>query len=150
MRIITVARKPLGESTIAANVLAHETGALNIDGTRIAHADAADLAQHVAGVQAIKARGGTMQHSWKNSSDLSGANDVQVAGRWPANLILAAAVSSSLDKQSGITVSTGGRTIKRSGGGNVGSGKASEKWFTNDDPGFGDTGGASRYFKVIP
>jgi hypothetical protein len=29
-----------------------------------------------------------MAHSWKNSSDLSGANDVSTAGRWPANLVL--------------------------------------------------------------
>jgi hypothetical protein len=37
--------------------------------------------------------------------------------------------------------------VTRSGGGNVGSGKASEKSWTNDDPGLGDTGGASRFFK---
>lgn len=51
-----------------------------------------------------------------------------------------------LDKQSGVSKSTGGRTVKRSGGGNVGSGKLSEKSWSNDDPGFGDTGGASRFF----
>ena len=32
---ITVARKPLGEKTVAANVLAHGTGAINVDGCRI-------------------------------------------------------------------------------------------------------------------
>ena len=52
----------------------------------------------------------------------------------------------ALDAQSGVSTSTGGRTVKRSGGGNVGSGKASEASWTNDDPGFGDTGGASRFF----
>jgi DNA modification methylase len=51
-----------------------------------------------------------------------------------------------LDAQSGLSRSTGGRTVKRSGGGNVGSGKASEKSWTPEDPGFGDEGGASRYF----
>jgi hypothetical protein len=32
---ITVARKPLGEKTVAANVLEHGTGAINVDGCRI-------------------------------------------------------------------------------------------------------------------
>jgi hypothetical protein len=32
---ITMARKPLGEKTVAANVLEHGTGALNVDGSRI-------------------------------------------------------------------------------------------------------------------
>jgi DNA modification methylase len=82
-----VARKPL-DGTVAENVLAHGTGALNIDGCRIPHANAEDFAKHKAMVDAIKERGGSMENNWKNSSDLSGANDVQMAGRWPAHLIL--------------------------------------------------------------
>jgi len=42
--------------------------------------------------------------------------------------------------------STGGRTVRRSGGGNVGSGKSSEAGFSNDDPGYGDSGSAARFF----
>ncbi len=84
---ILVLRKPL-EGTIAANILKHSTGTLNIDGCRVKHASAADFEQHKAGVEALKARGGSMQHSWKNSSDLSGANDVKTEGRWPPNLVL--------------------------------------------------------------
>jgi hypothetical protein len=80
-------RKPR-KGTIARNVLEHGTGALNIDGCRVPHASAADLEQHAAGVAAIKARGGSMDNSWKNSSDLSGASDVTTAGRWPANCLL--------------------------------------------------------------
>lgn len=80
-------RKPFKGSLIN-NVLTHGTGGLNIDGCRVPHASAADLEQHAAGVAAIKARGGSMQDSWKNSSDLSGANDVTTAGRWPAHLLL--------------------------------------------------------------
>jgi site-specific DNA-methyltransferase (adenine-specific) len=68
-------------------VLEHGTGGLNIDGSRVAHASADDLQKHASGVQAIKERGGVMADSWKNSSDLSGANDVSVAGRFPANII---------------------------------------------------------------
>ena len=55
----------------------------------------------------------------------------------------------ALDAQSGVSKSTGGRTVTRSGGGNVGSGKTSEKSWSNDDPGFGDVGGASRFFKQV-
>ena len=82
-----LARKPL-DGTVAENVLEHGTGALNIDGCRIAHANEDDLAKHKAMVDAIKERGGSMANSGKNSSDLSGANDVNTAGRWPAHLIL--------------------------------------------------------------
>lgn len=79
-------RKPF-KGTIVDNVLKQGTGAINIDGCRVPHASSADLEAHAAGVSAIKARGGSMDNSWKNSSDLSGANDVTAAGRWPANCL---------------------------------------------------------------
>jgi site-specific DNA-methyltransferase (adenine-specific) len=84
---VLVFRKPL-EGTVAENFLKHGTGALNIDGCRVKHSSPEDFEKHKAGVDAIKARGGSMKDSWKNSSDLSGANDVTSAGRWPPNLIL--------------------------------------------------------------
>jgi len=189
-------RKPLSEGNIAASVLKHGMGAINIDGCRIGNADG---------------QGG----GEKGSGGYHGVDGYQAGdgfrpsrqGRWPANLVLthhpdcvqvgtkrvrqkSGSVSGDepspvtqdiygdfegrkpfqryadpdgketvaayrcvdgcpiriLDEQSGESVSTGGRTVKRSGGGEVGSGKASEKWWTNDDPGFGDTGGASRFF----
>ncbi len=83
---IIVARKPpIG--TIAANVQAHGTGGLNIDACRVAHAGAADLAAHEAQVAALKSKGGSLGNSWKNTSDLAGANDVNTAGRWPPNAL---------------------------------------------------------------
>jgi hypothetical protein len=88
MKVVHLLRKPCSEGTVAANVLRHGTGALNIDASRVAHASAADLDAHQKMVEAIKARGGTMNNSWKNSSDLSGANNVSAGGRWPANLVL--------------------------------------------------------------
>jgi DNA modification methylase len=77
---ITVARKPLGEKTVAANVLEHGTGAINVDGCRIAGADT------------------TTRHNSSSSSYMTGKiGEVQPlqesyttgspAGRWPANLI---------------------------------------------------------------
>lgn len=83
---ILLFRKPL-QGTVAENVITYRTGAINIDGCRVRHSSPEDFAQHAAGVQAIKDRGGSMKDSWKNSSDLSGANDVTDAGRWPANAV---------------------------------------------------------------
>lgn len=80
-------RKPV-EGTTTANVERYGTGGLNISGCRVAHASPADFAQHDAGVKAIKARGGSMAQSWKNASDLSGANDVSSEGRWPPNFLM--------------------------------------------------------------
>lgn len=80
-------RKPL-DGTTSTNVERYGTGGLNIDACRVAHASPADFAAHDAGVKAIKARGGSMAQSWKNSSDLSGANDVSAEGRWPPNFAM--------------------------------------------------------------
>jgi hypothetical protein len=79
-------RKPLA-GTVAANVLKYGTGAINIDGCRVAHVSPADLKAHEQQVAALKAKGGSLGNSWKNSSDLSGANEVNTAGRWPPNLL---------------------------------------------------------------
>jgi hypothetical protein len=83
---IAFARKPL-DGTLLTNVQKWGTGALRIDDCRVAHAGVSDLEAHAAGVAAIKARGGSMDGSWKNSSDLSGANDVSTEGRWPPNAV---------------------------------------------------------------
>lgn len=84
-----IVRKPLERGlSVAENVMKWGTGALNIDACRVAHAGADDLAAHQAQVESIKARGGSMENSWKNSSDLSGASDVNTAGRWPADVTL--------------------------------------------------------------
>lgn len=80
-------RKP-PKGSIAKNVLEHGTGAINIDACRVAHASAEDFAAHADQVAAIKAKGGSMDNSWKNSSDLSGAADANPLGRWPAHVIL--------------------------------------------------------------
>ena len=134
-----VARKPLA-GTVAENVQQHGTGALNVDGCRIPHASEADLAQHAAGVAAIKARGGSMANSWANSSDLSGANDVKPGGRWPANVAFDEQAAAMLDAQSGES---------RSQSGGV-AGWQDEYVGGTYSPiprtGYADTGGASRFF----
>lgn len=83
---ILVFRKPLDRS-LAANLVTHGTGVLNIDDTRVRHANRADFEEHKKQVEQVKARGGVRGNSWKNASDLSGANDVRIEGRWPPNMI---------------------------------------------------------------
>ena len=82
---ITMARKPL-EGTVSNNVLKYGVGAINIDATRVPM-DENDFNKLSAGVDKIRERGGVMDNSWKNSSDLSGANPANPLGRWGANLI---------------------------------------------------------------
>jgi DNA modification methylase len=84
---ILIFRKPIAESTLLKQLEATGTGVINIEGSRVKHSSLADFAKHKAGVDAIKARGGKMGNSWKNSSDLSGANDVSTSGRLPPNVI---------------------------------------------------------------
>lgn len=131
---ITVARKPL-IGTVAENVLTWGTGGVNVDGCR---------------VEGTVPR--TVQGQSARAGDVYGADqrDQRVFephgdGRWPANLI-----HDGSEEVVGLFPdtgkSTGGRTVKRSGGGNVGSGKASESEWSNDDPGYGDSGSAARFF----
>jgi len=84
---ILVFRKPIAEQTLLKQLEVTGTGVINIEASRVKHSSLADFAKHKAGVDAIKARGGKMGNSWKNSSDLSGANDVSTSGRLPPNVI---------------------------------------------------------------
>jgi DNA modification methylase len=69
---ITMARKPL-EGTVAANVLAHGTGGINVDGCRVG---AEILPAQVRGVADPR---------WVTA--VAGAITPERVGRWPANLI---------------------------------------------------------------
>ena len=74
---ITVARKPL-IGTVAENVLAHGTGAINVDGCRV-------------GTEGGTSKGSKPQGAGKGiyGAGLHGACEIKQldAGRWPANLI---------------------------------------------------------------
>lgn len=96
---ILMFRKPVQESSIVEQIKATGTGGINIEASRVKHSSKEDFEKHKAGVDAIKARGGKMGNSWKNSSDLSGANDVKTSGRYPPNLIM---VHSDLCRKVGV------------------------------------------------
>lgn len=128
---IVVARKPL-IGTVAENVLAHGTGALNIDASRIGRADGdvshAGNRTSTFGTQETVS-GGDGSGGWEQS-----------AGRWPANVILDESQAAELDKQSGVTKSGKPRDEKGKGG----------IWAEGNGvpcgPQHGDEGGASRFF----
>ena len=82
-----MARKPL-MGTVAENVLAHGTGALNIDGCRI------ETTENLNGGAYAKEGGRTESQSLHGGTGMNqpgktvGREFEQPAGRWPANLIL--------------------------------------------------------------
>lgn len=120
-------RKPLS-GTVAANVQAHGTGALNIDGCRI------------AGKKPDTTRGAGGQHGITSPRGAQGRILDDGAGRWPANVVLDEDAARLLDEQSGERTS-GQPRIDRGRGG---------IWSPSDGtpcgPQYGDYGGASRFF----
>lgn len=131
-----MARKPL-TGTVAANVLAHGTGALNIDGTRIGTDD--ELSNH--GRRAT-------ENGWDprmSGGQAQGQTPGQSMGRWPANVILDDEAAAMLDEQSGELHPPGTRS-NRPDRSPFESGRAP---LQSDAAVINDTGGPSRFFKVI-
>ena len=78
MRVIHVLRKPLSEGTVAANVLKHGCGGINISASRIG----SDSTRRPTGTKMFGKGTGWNEHNMK---DIMGGSD---SGRWPANVIL--------------------------------------------------------------
>jgi site-specific DNA-methyltransferase (adenine-specific) len=89
---IVLARKPLSESSIAANVIKHGTGAINVDGCRIeaepSHAKNwdSDKITDIRGGNFMRGKPGTLDNKKKNGIAAIGGSG-HLSGRWPANLI---------------------------------------------------------------
>jgi DNA modification methylase len=84
---LCLARKPLSESSIAANVLKHGTGGINVDGCRVGVDPVADASQ-LRTMQRGQRDSDTSGQTWglsKNGSDQPQV--VRHDGRWPANLV---------------------------------------------------------------
>lgn len=75
-----LARKPLA-GTVAANVLAHRTGALNIDASRIGTGEGGDRAGEISAGRRYSDGGST------NFAAMPGPRGGDAKGRWPANVI---------------------------------------------------------------
>ena len=125
MKVIHVLRKPL-TGTVAANVLAHGTGALNIDATRIRTGQN----EPDSGAMFYKNRGLSMPENRQNyfgQAERTVQCEPLVGGRWPANFILSHSPS-CVEQDTDLWACVSGCPVR-----------AMDV--------FGDTGGASRFFK---
>ena len=132
-----VARKPLA-GTVAENVQAHGTGAINVDGCRIAgvmDGSWGGRQESPIGYGATRATGyQTEQHN---------------AGRWPANVALDEQAAAMLDAQSGERPSPKNTPIRKaSAAGSRSNSMSGPESRPHGQPvhTYADTGGASRFF----
>lgn len=141
---IILARKPL-VGTVAANVLAHGTGALNIDGCRIGladgevvHAPQSDPSKRAGEVGRDLGFTGNDPEAFRKSQRES-IERTNTLGRWPANVALDEEAAAMLDEQSGEGKSQGRRVAAPK----IGFGMKAQP---EVETGYGDSGGASRFF----
>lgn len=127
---IVVARKPL-VGTVAENVLEHGTGGLNIDACRIMGVPDAP------GTTPATANGNGATHGEMVRSDYE-----VPAGRWPANVVLGEGAALELDAQSGERPHS--FRVSRDPG--HAAGELFGHWSDKRHEGYGDSGGASRFF----
>lgn len=137
---IVVARKPLA-GTVAANVLAHGTGALNIDASRVGMSAADRDAARVPMRGASPAKVGTP------AGRASEYFEPAEGGRWPSNVLLDEAQAAALDAASG-TLKSGTKLAHHADNGKA-SGTFGAYAGAPGRESFGDEGGASRFFPVF-
>jgi len=139
---VIMARKPL-VGTVAQNVAAYGTGAINVDATRIA-------ANGEQPRGSGNAQRGTVAHGDRNA--LFGGSITPESGRWPANLLLDEDAAALLDAMSGERGGGYGVRGKSPNGRTYAGGKgfANTLAETGQVVGYGDSGGASRFFFVAP
>lgn len=79
---IVLARKPISERTVRANVARWGTGALNIEGCRIEVAEADAYASNCSGD-----RGHALKRGMERATNFSAGGGHVADGRWPANVL---------------------------------------------------------------
>jgi len=126
---IVLAMNPL-DGTFANNALTHGVAGLNVDGCRIGTEE--------VGAPREKDPARMKMPDWRMTGGSTGGGAANVLGRWPANVLLDGESSALLDEMSG----------ERGGGFGVrGNGAI---WGMQNQSfetvGFGDSGGASRFF----
>lgn len=137
--IIVMAMKPL-DGTYANNALVHGVAGLNVDGCRIG-TNGEKIGTRSTG-------GFTAKNGIYHGDDRYEVRDRDydaTQGRWPSNLLLDESAAALLDEQSGPNMHSAGhardaiRQADATGMFNL----------AGDGQRYGDTGGASRFFKVI-
>ena len=135
---VVVARKPLA-GTVAANVLEHGTGALNIDGCRVGDGGQLSWAEP---------RGNGYMGGGSNAGAVAATENAK--GRWPANVVLDREMAEALDEQSG--ESRDGTAVKRNRSEDGRAPYEASSYMITDrsreDQTYGGQGGASRFFYV--
>ncbi len=144
---IVLARKPLSEGTVAANVLRWRTGALNIDACRIETAENLN-----GGAYAVRGAREPMPGDERDGAALgmfqpgktTGQEYSKPTGRWPANVVH----DGSDDVLAAFPETESGRLQthhRRSGGSQIGTFEIRERTGEPCDWG-GDKGSAARFF----
>lgn len=77
---IVLARKPLSESTVAANVLRWRTGALNIDACRVSTTESLNGGAYSGGSK-------NLADATSYATGVNAGTFMQPEGRWPANVV---------------------------------------------------------------
>jgi len=137
---IIVARKPL-DGTVAENVQKWGTGAMNIDGSRIATDPSID--DMLREVERKPRKSQTWEQGSGFKNETNSRTGVPEKGRWPANLILDEEAAAMLDEQSGDCGQAGSVTgLEPSTPATNVYGEYGRHAFAKR----GDSGGASRFF----
>jgi site-specific DNA-methyltransferase (adenine-specific) len=147
---IVVGRKPL-IGTVAANVLAYGTGALNIDGCRVGMSDD-DREKFIKGDAAWREMNERRGKGHKDN-EVYGEygitnSEPHDTGRWPTNVVLDGSQADALDAQTGTTISSNHLRHNTAEAHNltVSMGKFSAD---STSGGHDDHGGASRFFPTF-
>ena len=146
---IVCARKPLAAGTVATNVLEFGTGALNIDGCRVA-------GEKVCTTSGRTVLGVMNDDGWQPQPGVFESHD---AGRWPPNVLLTHSADcngdcapgcpiAELDAQSGVLTSGANPERRRSGKFRDAYGEFAGQETCIPHRG-ADSGGASRFFPVF-
>lgn len=142
---VVVARKPL-IGTVAQNVLEHGTGAINVDGCRIATSEADAVAMqrvNTPGSGRFKTTKGSAYGEYGPSREMD-----TTRGRWPANVTLDEDAAAMLDEQTGNVSYNPSGVFGRQRGDQSKDTPAAFAVRADGDGvfGYGDRGGPSRFF----
>lgn len=140
---IVVARKPL-IGTVAANVLEHGTGALNVDGCRVSFASEADERESKEKNRHADFGSEVGGNEVYGDYSMVPRTNYNPPGRWPANVILDESQAAELDLQSGHQKDGKAVLQNRSREYNASSYMITDN--REGDRGYGGEGGASRFF----
>ena len=150
---IVVARKPLA-GTVAANVLEHGTGALNIDACRVAWGAEGDKssARKAKGYSEAAKKAVGKVAAAENASGFAGdvVGTDSSTGRFPANVLLDDSQAAELDRQAPDTGGSGkasGPSLREPTDASVAFG--ARRGLVGEPAFYGDKGGASRFFPTF-